>query len=140
MQSWQKHLQVYPTLTLLPADDLERRVKSGNYQAAIYTYAPTGLTGAENLSCFAAGAAGNLTGLQDAAVDTAIRQALTGGRTELEALEKALWHACPCVPLSYPTRYYGINNQEKIEGVHVLPFGGGRYHSPYYFRYARKWD
>ncbi len=140
VQSWQKHLNVYPTLTLLPEAEVEKRVKNGQYQAALYTYAPTGLTGAENLSCFAGDAADNLSRLKDASVDTAIQKALTGERAELEILDKTLWQVCPCVPLSYPTRYYGVRNGVKIEGVSILPFGGGRYHSPFVFRSALKWD
>lgn len=140
VQSWQKNLNVYPTLTLLPEAEVEKRVKNGQYQAALYTYSPTGLTGAENLSCFATDATENPSRLKDASVDTAIQAALTGGRAELEALDKTLWQVCPCVPLSYPTRYYGVRNDVKIEGVTILPFGGGRYHSPYYFRHAIKLD
>ncbi|MBQ4333630.1 MAG: peptide ABC transporter substrate-binding protein [Clostridia bacterium] len=138
VQSWHKNLQVYPTVTLLPAADLERRVKSGNYQAAIYTFSPTGLTGAENLSCFASAATNNIARLQDAGIDTAIRDALAGGRVQLETLEKKLWELCPCVPLSYPERYYGV--ADGTEHIIPLPFGGGRYNGPLYFRNALKWD
>ncbi|MBR5524310.1 MAG: peptide ABC transporter substrate-binding protein [Clostridia bacterium] len=140
VQSWQKNLNVYPTLTLLPEAEVEKRVKNGQYQAALYTYSPAGLTGAENLSCFATDATDNPSRLKDDSVDAAIQKALTGGRAELEVLDKTLWRVCPCVPLSYPTRYYGVRNDVKIEGVTILPFGGGRYHSPYDFRYAIKLD
>ncbi len=140
VQSWQKHLNVYPTLTLLPEEEVERRVRNGQYQAALYTYAPTGLTGAENLSCFASDATDNPSRLKDDTVDAAVLQALVGGREKLEALDKTLWQVCPCVPLSYPTRFYGVRNGVKIMGVSILPFGGGRYHSPFVFRSALKWD
>ena len=73
-------------------------------------------------------------------MDTALRDALSGGIGEWDALEQALWQACPCVPLSYPTRYYGIRNSVKIEGVSVIPFGGGRFGSPLEFREAKKFD
>ena len=140
VQSWQKNLNIYPTLTLLPEAELAARVKSGNYQAAIYIYSPSGRTGAENLSCFSSTATDNLSRLNDHTVDTALRDALSGGIGEWDALEQALWQACPCVPLSYPTRYYGIRNSVKIEGVSVLPFGGGRFGSPLEFREAKKFD
>lgn len=140
VQSWQKNLGVYPTLTLLPQADLARRVHSGNYQAALYTVTPTGLTGAENLSAFAATAAGNLCRLNNKTVDGAVTKALTGGRKQLEALEKTLWQVCPCVPISCPVRYYGLQTDATVEGITLRPFGGGRYHAPLEFRNAKKWD
>lgn len=138
VQSWQKNLSLYPTLTLLPEAELASRVRSGNYQAAIYIHTPAGRTGAENLSCFATEAAGNLAHLQSKAVDAAIRTALAGGRKELQALEQALWEACPCVPLSDVTRYYAV--AAGTEGILPRPFGGGRFSAPLYFREAKKFE
>lgn len=138
VQSWQKNLGLAPTLKLVPQAELESRVKSGNYQAAIYTYTPTGLTGAENLCCFLPGASDNLTGLNQKALTTAVNTALKGGREQLETAERVLYHACVCLPLSYPTRYYGFN--PGTEGIVVRPFGGGRFCSPLEFRDARKYE
>ncbi len=138
VQSWQKNLGIAPNLLLLPQADLEKRVKSGNFQVAIYTYTPSGLTGAENLRCFLPGASDNLTHLSAKAVTTAVNTALTGGRSELVAAEKALMDACVCLPLSYPTRYYGF--YPDTEGILVRPFGGGRFCSPIEFRNARKYE
>jgi len=138
VQSWQKNLGVYPTLTLLPEADLTRRVHSGSYQAALYTHTPTGRTGAENLSVFASDAAGNLAGLSNQTVDTALQRALEGGRAELETLEQMLWKACPCVPLGDVTRYGAV--AAGVEGVTLRPFGGGRYSAPIDFRKAKKFE
>lgn len=138
IQSWQKNLGIAPTLTLLPQTELESRVKSGNYQAAIYTYTPSGLTGADNLRCFLPGANDNLTALNAKTVTEAINAALTGGREELVQAERALYDACACLPLSYPTRYYGFNPD--TEGITVRPFGGGRFCSPLEFRNAKKYE
>ncbi len=138
VQSWQKNLNVYPTLTLLPETELNQRVNSGNYQAAICIRTATGLSGAENLSCYAANAAGNLSRLNNAAVDAAIQSALSGGRTELETLEKLLWQACPAVPISAVTRYYAVG--ANVKHVYPRPFGGGRWNAPLYFRDALKFD
>lgn len=142
VQSWQKHLKVYPTLTLLPADELASRVKNGNYQAAIYTVTLTGLTGGENLSLFGSDTAGNLSRLKNAAVDAAIDAAQHGGRAELEALDSLLWQVCPAVPLTNPTRYYGFRHDGKmrIADVGVRPFSGGRWGSPLELKNAKKWD
>lgn len=138
VQSWQKNLGIAPTLTLLPQAELEKRVKNGNFQVAIHTYTPSGLTGAENLRCFLPDASDNLTHLSAKAVTTAVNTALTGGRKELVAAEKALAEACVCLPLSYPTRYYGF--YPDTEGILVRPFGGGRFCSPLEFRGARKYE
>lgn len=138
VQSWQKNLNVYPTLTLLPESELNQRVNSGNYQAAICIRTATGLSGAENLSCYASNAAGNLSRLSSAAVDAAIQTALCGGRTELEALEKLLWQTCPAVPISAVTRYYAVG--DNVKHVYPRPFGGGRWNAPLYFRDALKFD
>ena len=138
VQSWQKNLNVYPTLTLLPEAELNKRVNSGNYQAAICIRTATGLSGAENLACYATGAAGNLSHLSNAAVDTAIQKALSGGRTELEALEKQLWQLCPAVPIGAVTRYYSV--ADGVKWVFPLPFGGGRWNAPLHFRDALKFD
>lgn len=138
VQSWQKNLGVYTTLTLLPEADLNRRVQSGNYQAAIAVHTPAGRTGAENLSCFATDAAGNLAGLQSKTVNAAISKALAGGRKDLQALEQTLWDACPCVPLSDVTRYYAV--AADTEGIVPRPFGGGRFSAPLYFREAKKFE
>ncbi len=138
VQSWQKNLGVYPTLTLLPEADLNRRVHSGNYQAAIAVHTPTGRTGAENLSCFAGDAGNNLARLKNKTADTAIQKALTGGRKELQTLEKTLWNLCPCIPLGDVTRHYAV--AAGVEGLVPRPFGGGRYSEPLYFREAKKFE
>lgn len=138
LQSWQKNLKIYPTLTLVSQQELKARVVTGNYQAAIYTHTPSGLTGAENLSCYQSGAVGNLSNLRNGKVNAAIRNAQNGGRTELTKLEKTLWAAAPAVPLSYPVRYMGI--APDTQGIVARPFDGGRYSAPLYFREARKWD
>lgn len=141
VQSWQKHLKVYPTLTLLPADELAARVKNGNYQAAIHTVTLTGLTGGENLSLFGSDAVGNLSRYKNAAVDAAIATAQAGGRAELEALDRLLWQVCPAVPLTNPTRYYGLSHDSVVvRDVEVIPFSGGRWGSPLELKHAKKWD
>ena len=142
VQSWQKHLNIYPTLTLLPADEVAARVESGNYQAAIHTITLTGLTGGENLSIFASTAVGNLSRLANGQVDAAIAAAQTGGRTQTEALDRLLWQVCPAVPLTNPSRYYGFRQDSSVRvmGVEVRPFGGGRWGSPLDLKYAKKFD
>ena len=138
LQSWQKNLGITVTLQLIPETELARRVKNGNFQAALYTHTPSGLTGAENLSCFASTATDNLTHLVNKDIDTAIAAAKSGGRAETETLEQTLWKACPAIPLSFPCRYYGF--AENTAGIVARPFGGGRYQSPLDFREAKMYD
>lgn len=138
LQSWQKHLGISVTLSLISEQELNRRVKNGNYQAALYTFTPSGLTGAENLSAFASAATDNVARLVDKKVDAAITAAKSGGRAELTSLESALWAACPAIPVSFPYRYYGF--AEDTEGIVARPFGGGRYQSPIDFRRAKYYD
>ena len=138
LQSWQKHLSLTVTLSLVSETELARRVKSGNYQAALYTHTPSGLTGAENLTAFTSTATDNLARLVDKRVDTAIAAAKAGGRTELEALESVLWEACPAIPVSFPHRYYGF--APDTADIVARPFGGGRYQSPLDFREAKYYD
>lgn len=138
LQSWQKHLGVTVTLKLISASDLATRVKNGNYQAALYTHTPSGLTGAENLSCFASAATDNLARLVDKKVDAAVTAAKSGGRAELTALEQAVFDACPAIPVGFPCRYYGF--AEGTADIVVRPFGGGRYQAPLDFREAKMYD
>lgn len=138
VQSWQKNLGITVTLTLVSEQELARRVKNGNYQAALYTHTPTGLTGAENLSAFDSAAPDNFARLKDDGVDAAIDAALAGGRAELTALEQAVWKACPAVPISFPCRYYGF--AADTADIVARPFGGGRYQGPLDFRQAKVWE
>lgn len=138
LQSWQKHLGITVKLELVSETELARRVKNGNYQAALYTHTPSGLTGAENLSAFASTATDNVARLVDNTVDAAIAAAKGGGRAETEALEQAVFAACPAIPIGFPCRYYGF--AANVADVVVRPFGGGRYQAPLDFRKAKQYD
>ena len=138
LQSWQKNLGITVKLELVSEQELVRRVKNGSFQAALYTFTPSGLTGYENLSAFASTATDNVARLVDKGVDTALAAAKSGGREELTALENALWTACPAIPVSFPCRYYGF--AKDTEGIVARPFGGGRYQSPIDFRKAKYYD
>ena len=138
LQSWQKNLGITVKLELISEAALAGRVRNGNFQAALYTYTPSGLTGAENLTAFASTASDNLTRLVDKKVDAAIAAAKSGDRAETEALEQAVWNACPAIPIGFPCRYYGF--AEDVADIVVRPFGGGRYQAPLDFRRAKYYD
>lgn len=138
LQSWQKNLGIAVKLELVSEVELARRVKNGNFQAALYTYTPSGLTGAENLSAFASTASDSLTRLVDKKVDAAIAAAKSGDRAETEALERAVYDACPAIPIGFPCRYYGF--AENTADIVVRPFGGGPYQAELDFRKAKYYD
>lgn len=138
VQSWQKNLKINCTIELVSQDILAARVSSGNYQVALYTAIGGGLTAAENLTAFVSGAANNRTGFSDPAFDAAVTAAARGGRAQTVAAEKMLFNACPCIPLSFPRRSYGV--AANCEGVTVRPFGGGTYGGAYEFLGAKKFD
>ena len=138
LQSWQKNLGLTFTLTLVSETELAKRVKSGNYQVALYTHTPSGLTAAENLSLFASTAPDNFSRLKDDAIDDAILAARQGDSDAVTALEQALWEACPAIPISFPCRYYGF--AKNTADIVARPFGGGRYQGPLDFRNAKQYD
>lgn len=138
LQSWQKNLGVTVKLELVSEATLAARVRSGNYQAALYTHTPSGLTGAENLTVFDSAATDNVARLVDAGVDAALSAAKRGGREETEAAEQAVWEACPAIPIGFPCRYYGF--AANTSDIVARPFGGGRYQAPLDFREAKYYD
>lgn len=138
LQSWQKHLGITVKLELVSRTVLASRVKSGKYQAALYTSTPSGLTGAENLACFSSTAPDNVARLVDKGVDAALTTAKDGDPAHVYAAELAVWNACPAIPIGFPYRYYGF--AENVEDIVVRPFGGGRYQAPLDFRRAKLYD
>lgn len=138
VQSWQKNLKLACSLELVSEQTLAARVGSGNYQIALYTAVGGGLTAADNLTAFVSGAANNLTGFADAAFDAAYTTAARGGRAKATAAEAMLRDACPVIPISFPSRSYGV--AANCEDVTVRPFGGGTYGGEYELLHAKKFD
>lgn len=138
VQSWQKNLKLACSLELVDEQTLAARVRSGNYQIALYTAVGGGLTAADNLTAFVSGAANNLTGFSDTAFDAAVTSASRGGQAKASAAEAMLRDACPCIPVSFPRRHYGV--AANCTDVTVRPFGGGTYGGEYEFLHAKKFD
>lgn len=138
IQSWQKNLKLSCTLELVDEQTLSARLRSGNYQIALYSAVGGGLTAADNLTAFVSGAGNNLTGFADPSFDTAYAEATSGGRARVTAAEAMLRDACPVIPVSFPHRAYGV--AANCEGVTVRPFGGGTYSGEYEFLQAKKFD
>ena len=138
VQSWQKNLKLACSLELVDEQTLAARVRSGNYQVALYTAVGGGLIAADNLTAFVSGAANNLTGFSDAAFDAAYAAAARGGRAKATAAEAMLRDACPVIPVGFPHRAYGV--AANCVDVTVRPFGGGTYGGEYEFLHAKKFD
>lgn len=138
VQSWQKNLKLSCTLELVSEEILAARVRGGNYQIALTTTIGGGLSAVDNLTAFVSGTANNLTGFADPAFDAAVTAAALGGRAQVAAAEAMLREACPCVPVSFPQRAYGV--APNCENVTVRPFGGGTYGGTYEFLHAKKFD
>lgn len=139
VQSWQKYLDVYVRLTPLSAAELEARVSVGNYQLALYTQIGVGTAASDAIASFGSDAArGNLSCLSDAAFDAALAEAARDGftRDELEALEQRLYTLCPCVPLAFVSRYFGVS--AGVEGLCVYPFNGGAHGVTFEIRSATR--
>lgn len=138
VQSWQKNLKLTCTLELVSEEVLAARVSGGHYQVALTTVIGGGLTAADNLTAFVSGTSNNLTGFSDPAFDAAVTAAARGTRAQVAAAEKLLREACPCIPISFPRRAYGV--AANCENVTVRPFDGGTYGGAYEFLHAKKFD
>ncbi len=134
LQSFTKNLGVRCTLELTDPETLAARVAAGNYQLAIADVTPRGLTAYENLNMFTSGAPVNNYS-RFASEDFDRRYAAAGADSgSVQALEQALFDACPAVPLGFVTRYYGV--LPEVAGVTVYPFHGGAYGGWLSFREA----
>ncbi len=122
VQSWQKHLGVYLHLTALPAATLEARVLAGNYELALYTHIGSSAQAELALGAFCSGDSANLSGLRDDTYDALWQTARNNGFTaaQAEALEERLWETCPCIPLTFPTRWFGT--AQGVEQLEIHPF------------------
>lgn len=138
IQSWQKNLQLKCRLTLVSEEQLLSRLKSGNYQLAVAAVTAQGLSAGENLCGYLSANSQNYSGYADSGLDAALEKAQKGGRDALVAAEERLAQACPTVPLSFQTRYYGIAAGNG--GIRLRPFNGGAYGSPFSFLQATKKD
>ncbi len=137
-QSWQKHLSLYVAIEKVPADALASRVTVGNYQLAIYAFTPRNRNAGEALAAFALSAEeGNFSRYSDAAYLEACRRLASDATPEkVLAVEKMLYDACPAVPLSFVSRFFGVSNS--VTGLVVRPFAGGVFGAELDFRQAKR--
>lgn len=129
VQSWQKNLNLYFSLTPLPAENLKARMQVGNYQIALYTQIGVNPEASSLLAAFSVSAEqGNPSRVSDAALTEMLLSA-DGQRKALEAAEQYLSELCPCVPLAFPLRYFGCS--EGVAGLRAQAFSDGTYFPAY---------
>jgi len=138
VQSWQKNLQLYFSIEHLTTSALEARVRSGNYQIALYTSSASGSGAIDALSRFSDGVAGNFSKLSDAGYTAACHAANGGARSEIAALESRLWELCPAVPITFPCDYFVVTKD--AENILLRPFNGGVHGAQFDFRHALKYS
>ena len=119
VQSWQKHLGVYFSVEQVSDAALAARLSAGTYHLASADATPGGPTPADALLLFDGEAGeGNVARYANPAWAAAVRAA--GTPEALAAEEKALFDACPAVPLCAVTRRFGL--AKGVSGVTVAPF------------------
>ena len=138
VQSWQKNLQLYFSIEHLTPSALEARVRSGNYQIALYTSSASGSGAIDALSQFSDGAAGNFSKLSDSGYTAACHAANGGEMPDVAALESQLWALCPAVPITFPCDYFVVTKD--VENLLFRPFNGGVHGAQFDFRRALKYS
>lgn len=135
IQSWQRNLSIYCTVTAVPETTLQRRVAAGDFQIVLCDTVCADQTAKTAFSVFTA-AAHNPAGYTSAAFDALY--AAAADREGVEALETQLWQDCPCVPLAFVTRYTAA--APDTAGLSLRPFGGGQTGSTYDVYAACRFD
>lgn len=127
LQSWQQYLRVYINLEPMDQDDLESKVKLGDYQIAIYELSPTKDGPLACLQEFDSSTYNNPARLKSAAYDSYIDAASAKTNTEdilsyLVAAERYLNDYAIFYPLFYETTYYAT--WDSVEDIYFSPFDG----------------
>lgn len=137
LQTWQKEYSLYFKLEKLPASELTSRVRSGDYELALYAASFSGGTAKDGLAAFVTGHKGNYANYADKTFDTLYKEAVAADTREAyKKAEARLFETCPCLPLYDPATAFVFG--ENVKGVNVRPFGGGVYGAVYEFRKATK--
>ena len=131
---WQDNLSVYIDLEILPLDEIQSRVASGDYQLAMVPLIPSDNTPSSLVSQFTTNSSENDFGMADATFDALVTQVdqATTLDTMAQALSQAeqylLDNAC-VVPLYQEEIYYAM--RKGVSGIQYNPFGNFAY-----FQYA----
>lgn len=114
-------------LERLPMEELLRRVKAGDFEAAILPLSTEYSSPAAMFDYFLSDSPTNFTGFSNEAFDSLVQSTSnlsTEERNEVYSqAEQLLLTECPVIPLYYETSYYGA--AEGVSGIGFSPFVSG---------------
>lgn len=125
--SWNAQFHQYFNMDPLSRDDLDSRVKSGNYQIALCPISPVGESPYDTLSLFAGSSGSNPARLNDPAYDAMLENAQKAEPGSAAALyaaaEKHLNDKAVFYPIYNEKHYYAM--AKGVTGVLFHPYGAG---------------
>ena len=125
--AWNVQFKNYFNMEPLSSDKLAARIKSGDYQIALYPVQPAGDGPLSVLSLFKSGEKDNPAKLRDSAFDAMLNSAEKSGGIEsaeaFAAAEKYLNEQGVFYPLYYEKHYYAA--AKGVTGVVFHPYGAG---------------
>lgn len=125
--SWNAQFHQYFNMEPLSQEDLDSRVKAGNFQIALCPISPVGESPYDTLSLFSGSSGSNPARLNDPAYDSMLekaRKADPGGAAELyAAAEKSLNEGAVFYPIYSEKHYYAM--AKGVTGILFHPYGAG---------------
>jgi oligopeptide transport system substrate-binding protein len=125
--AWNSQFNHYFNMQAMDESTLQSRVKSGNYQMALFPITPDSDGPLPVLSLFRSDANGNFTGYSNAQYDSLLDKAENTGGTEAAshyaAAENYLSQQAVFYPLYYSKRYYAM--AKGVSGIVFHPYQGG---------------
>lgn len=125
--SWNSQFHQYFNMKPVSRENLEARVKSGNFQIALYPIEPTGESPYDTLSLFAGSAGSNPAHLNDSAYDAKLGKAQRSEPGKAAGLyaeaEKYLNEKAVFYPIFHEKHYYAM--AEGVTGIRFHPYGAG---------------
>ena len=138
MQQWQSAFGVHFSIVVesLPEDELETRVRAGDYQMALYTLKSENTNALDTLSAYCSDRTNNLVRLKDGNYDALIRAASEAtypkeAVTALQNAEQALIKYAVVLPVAEAKTFLGFG--KGVSGIGTNPTG-----DVLYFKHAAK--
>lgn len=127
IQYWQKNLNLYVNLEAVPAEELQARLRSGDYQIAYFPMAADTDYMSDYFRRFTGGDAKNLLGYNSADFNTMVEEMESstdsGRRQQLfEKAENYLLQNAVVYPLTFQKTYYAT--AKDVTNIYFHPYGG----------------
>ncbi len=115
LQDWQKIFGTSFNINVEPlsADELEKAVRSGDYEAAFYPVRAESFSASDFFSRFLSASPNNVFGIEDTAADTAV----SGG--DAKSISAALYENAVILPVWEENTYFFC--AENVTGIKLLP-------------------